>query len=59
MVGAAFRGYGATQGTFAVESAVNELAEILKISPIEIRMKNLVEPGKDSYIASGDIQKMY
>lgn len=57
MVGAAFRGYGATQGTFAVESAVNELAEILKISPAEIRMKNLVEPGKDSYIASGDIKK--
>ena len=57
MVGAAFRGYGATQGTFAVESAVNELAEILKISPVEIRMKNLVEPGKDSCIASGDIKK--
>lgn len=57
MVGAAFRGYGATQGTFAVESAVNELADILKISPVDIRMKNLVEPGKDSYIASGDIKK--
>ena len=57
MVGAAFRGYGATQGTFAVESAVNELADILKISPVEIRMKNLVEPGKESEIASGDIKK--
>ena len=57
MVGAAFRGYGATQGTFAVESAVNELADILKISPIEIRMKNLVEPGKNSYIASGSVKK--
>lgn len=57
MVGAAFRGYGATQGTFAVESAVNELAEMLNISPVDIRMKNLVEPGKNSYIASGDIKR--
>ncbi|WP_300356867.1 molybdopterin cofactor-binding domain-containing protein [Fusobacterium sp.] len=57
MVGAAFRGYGATQGTFAVESIVNELADTLNISPIEIRMKNLVEPGKDSGIASGSIKK--
>lgn len=57
MVGAAFRGYGATQGTFAVESIVNELAEVLKISPIDIRMRNLVEPGENSYIQSGDIKK--
>ncbi len=57
MVGAAFRGYGATQGTFAVESIVNELADTLNISPIEIRMKNLVEPGKDSGVASGSIKK--
>ena len=37
----AFRGYGAPQGIFAVESAVNELADKLGISPIEIREINM------------------
>lgn len=54
MVGAAFRGYGATQGTFAVESAVNELAHKLGMDPTEIRMKNLVD---HSDKVSGDIKK--
>ncbi|WP_349763751.1 molybdopterin cofactor-binding domain-containing protein [Fusobacterium sp. SYSU M8D902] len=54
MVGGAFRGYGATQGTFAVESAVNELAHKLGMDPTEIRMKNLVD---QSETVSGDIKK--
>lgn len=37
----AFRGYGATQGLFAVESAVNELADALNMDPCEIRFKNM------------------
>lgn len=41
----AYRGYGATQGIFALESAVNELAEKLHIDPVEIRMKNIVREG--------------
>ena len=41
----AYRGYGATQGIFALESAVNELAEKLKIDPGERRMKNIVREG--------------
>ncbi|MGL5989933.1 xanthine dehydrogenase family protein molybdopterin-binding subunit [Cetobacterium sp.] len=53
----AFRGYGATQGTFAVESIINELAHKLNIDPTEIRMKNLVQPSDDNYITSGDIKK--
>ena len=53
-VGAAFRGYGATQGTFAVESAVNELAHKLGMDPTEIRMKNLVD---QSDTVSGDVKK--
>lgn len=53
-VGGAFRGYGATQGTFAVESAVNELAHKLGLDPTEIRMKNLVD---QSETVSGDIKK--
>jgi CO/xanthine dehydrogenase Mo-binding subunit len=54
MVGGAFRGYGATQGTFAVESAVNELAHRLGMDPTEVRMKNLVD---QSETVSGDIKK--
>lgn len=54
MVGGAFRGYGATQGTFAVESAVNELAHKLGLDPTEVRMKNLVD---QSETVSGDIKK--
>ena len=41
----AYRGYGATQGIFALESAVNELAEKLHMDPVEIRMKNIVREG--------------
>ena len=42
----AYRGYGATQGIFAVESAVNELAETLGMDPVQIRMKNMVRQGQ-------------
>ena len=41
----AYRGYGATQGIFAVESAVNEMAERLHIDPVEFRLKNMVREG--------------
>ena len=42
----AYRGYGATQGIFAVESAVNELAAELGIDPSVIREKNMVREGQ-------------
>ena len=45
MAAGAYRGYGATQGIFALESAVNELAEKLHMDPVEIRMKNIVREG--------------
>lgn len=41
----AYRGYGATQGIFAVESIVNELAETLGIDPTVIRDMNMVREG--------------
>ena len=41
----AYRGYGATQGIFAVESAVNELAEQLGMDPVAIREMNMVREG--------------
>lgn len=45
MPAGAYRGYGATQGIFAVESAVNELAEKLHMDPTIIREKNMVRQG--------------
>lgn len=45
MSAGAYRGYGATQGIFAVESAVNELAAKLHMDPIELRLKNIVREG--------------
>lgn len=41
----AYRGYGATQGIFAVESVVNELSEMLGFDPTVIRDKNMVREG--------------
>ena len=45
MSAGAYRGYGATQGLFAVESAVNELAAKLHIDPFKIREMNIVKEG--------------
>ena len=42
----AYRGYGATQGLFAVESILNEAADMLGIDPLEIRRKNFVQVGQ-------------
>lgn len=46
MSAGAFRGYGATQGAFALESAINELAVKLNMDPIELRKKNMLEVGE-------------
>ncbi len=45
MSAGAYRGYGATQGLFAVESAVNELAVKLNMDPIELREMNIAREG--------------
>jgi len=42
----AYRGYGATQGIYAVETAVNELAAQLNIDPVKIREMNLLAEGQ-------------
>ena len=42
--GGGFRGYGASQTTFAIESAIDDLAKLLKIDPFEIRRKNMIRP---------------
>ena len=41
----AYRGYGATQGIFAVESAVNELAHKMGMDPVKIRELNMPVQG--------------
>lgn len=46
MSAGAYRGYGATQGIFAVESAVNELADKLSMDPVKLRLKNMVRQGQ-------------
>lgn len=46
--GGAFRGYGAIQGNFAVESTVDQLCEKLGIDPIEFRKKNMIAEGETS-----------
>lgn len=46
MQAGAYRGYGATQGLFAVESIVNELADELHMDPAELRLKNVVHEGE-------------
>jgi putative selenate reductase molybdopterin-binding subunit len=54
----AFRGYGLSQMTFAIESAVDELAAELGIDPFEMRRRNVVVPGDDfvdSHVARDDL----
>ncbi|MFA5421959.1 MAG: molybdopterin cofactor-binding domain-containing protein [Bacilli bacterium] len=46
----AFRGYGAIQGNFALESAIDVLAKKLHIDPLEFRRKNMMEEGETSPI---------
>jgi len=41
----AFRGYGLSQACFAVESALDELARKLALTPAEFRRRNVVQPG--------------
>ncbi len=41
----AYRGYGATQGIFALESAVNELAHKMNMDPTVLREMNMVHEG--------------
>ena len=44
MPAGAFRGYGATQGTFAMESQLDEIANKLNIDPVKLRQHNLITP---------------
>ena len=41
----AFRGFGVTQSCFATEQNINQLAQMVGISPFEMRYKNALRPG--------------
>src|SRR5271168_4349847 len=40
-----FRGYGASQSTFAIECAMDDLARLLGLDPFAIRRLNMIRPG--------------
>ena len=42
----AFRGFGVTQTCFCIETLLNEMADIVGISPWEIRYRNAIRPGE-------------
>lgn len=44
----AFRGFGATQGGFALENIINEIAEKLNIDPAVIREMNMIKKGEST-----------
>ncbi|GAA4267507.1 molybdopterin-dependent oxidoreductase [Frondihabitans peucedani] len=50
----AFRGYGLGQVIFAVESAMDELARKLGITPFELRRRNVVVPGDHMTVVDPD-----
>ena len=41
----AFRGFGVTQTCFCIESLLNQMADIVGITPWEIRYRNAIRPG--------------
>lgn len=49
----ALRGYGVTQSTFAMESAVNRLACELGMDPAELRLRNIIREGERNAALEG------
>lgn len=52
MPAGAFRGYGSTQGCFAMECLLDEVAHELNLDPIEMKRRQLVTPN-DAILAEG------
>ncbi len=50
--GGAFRGFGGPQAAFSAEMQMTKLAEALKMDPVELRMKNIIEEGSSLAIGS-------
>lgn len=49
-VAGAYRGYGGTQGSFALETALDDLANRLHLDPVELRLRNHIRAGETSPI---------
>ena len=43
----AFRGFGVPQTCFCIESLLNEMADVVGITPWEIRYRNAIRPGQE------------
>ncbi len=52
----AFRGFGVTQSCFATEMNINQLAQMVGISPFEMRYRNAIRPG--DVLPNGQIADM-
>lgn len=50
----AFRGFGNPQVTFATESQIDEIAGRLGMDPLDLRMKNRMQPG-DRWFGGGEV----
>ncbi len=57
MPAGALRGYGVTQAIFAMESALNELADELGMDPAELRLKNVIKQGEQNPILEGSSEE--
>jgi xanthine dehydrogenase molybdenum-binding subunit len=59
MIGGGYRGYGAPQGCFAVESQNDEICETLGVDPIEFRLKNTHREGDPHPVLQGHTLSSY
>lgn len=57
IVTGAFRGFGGPQAIFAVESHIEQIAKKLKISPLELKKRNLIKQG--DFSSTGGIFREY
>ncbi|MCL5036837.1 MAG: molybdopterin-dependent oxidoreductase [Chloroflexi bacterium] len=51
-VGGAYRGYGATEAYFAIETQMDEMAEAIGMDPVEFRKRNHIKEGETSPVFS-------
>ncbi len=60
-VGGAYRGYGGTQGFFALESLMDDMAEHMGVDPLDLRRKNHIRKGESSpmFAALGEGKEGY
>ncbi|MYQ36947.1 CO or xanthine dehydrogenase, Mo-binding subunit [Streptomyces sp. LamerLS-316] len=55
----AFRGYGLGQVMFAVESALDELARMLGLDPLEFKARNIIGPGEAMVTPGGHEEDLH